>query len=299
MPMGAWWKRGFLVMGWFALLWVFSTPVPQVEAEMYNRTCFLGGEYRVLTIPYDSTRPIHEQYEICFNLCRNDSGCWAVTAVRPEPMVDGAMFECRLKNGSFTFRENMDRCISETKPFYFSALDGVDIPGINYERLASGWSNVDDAIKDCRSACQADSECLAFTYISEDAGPGSDGGVCWLKNEVGQMYNRAHYFSGLIFERTVTGTGNSPTEDPGIHIEQLPLDVPYAENVNLPGMDYFNFALHVAEPNFCRTACERDDRCRAYTYVRPPVGGEHGHCWLKDGLPEMVRDTNAISGMIR
>ena len=57
------------------------------------------------------------------------------------------------------------------------------------------------------------------------------------------------------------------------------------ENVDRSGRDYRRFNPPAANPDLCRRACEEEDRCRAYTYVRPGVQGPQAVCYLKDRLP--------------
>jgi curli biogenesis system outer membrane secretion channel CsgG len=69
------------------------------------------------------------------------------------------------------------------------------------------------------------------------------------------------------------------------------------EGVNLNGADYRDFETATNDPKICRSACQGDDRCRAWTYVKPGVQGESGHCWLKDSVPERSEDDNCVSGV--
>jgi hypothetical protein len=60
------------------------------------------------------------------------------------------------------------------------------------------------------------------------------------------------------------------------------------DGTNLPGRDYANFAAPSAF--VCRTTCGGESRCQAYTWVKPGIQGPSGHCWLKDSVPDIVKD---------
>jgi len=44
--------------------------------------------------------------------------------------------------------------------------------------------------------------------------------------------------------------------------------------------------------NECVAACQRDERCRAFTYYQ-------GNCWLKDSVPPATPLPGATSGVVR
>jgi hypothetical protein len=46
----------------------------------------------------------------------------------------------------------------------------------------------------------------------------------------------------------------------------------------------------------CRTTCGGESRCQAYTWVKSGIQGPSGHCWLKDTLPDIVKDACCDSG---
>ncbi len=63
-----------------------------------------------------------------------------------------------------------------------------------------------------------------------------------------------------------------------------------ADTVSMqPGMDrmggdYKGFPLRDADPQLCRIACEQDNVCKAYTYVRPGLKGPQAMCFLKNAV---------------
>lgn len=68
-------------------------------------------------------------------------------------------------------------------------------------------------------------------------------------------------------------------------------------DTNRAGSDYDNFDLPKADPNLCADACEKDRKCRAYTYVKPGVQGNNARCWLKDSVPSASRSNCCVSGV--
>lgn len=69
------------------------------------------------------------------------------------------------------------------------------------------------------------------------------------------------------------------------------------QDTNRNGQDYHGFFLPNPDPSQCQAACAMDHRCRAWTYVKPGVQGAQARCWLKNGVPAPIRDTNCISGI--
>lgn len=64
-----------------------------------------------------------------------------------------------------------------------------------------------------------------------------------------------------------------------------------------PGSDYRNFAITSGSEAQCQDACLREQRCRAWTYVRPGYQGPQARCWLKGVAPPAVRNNCCVSGL--
>lgn len=63
-----------------------------------------------------------------------------------------------------------------------------------------------------------------------------------------------------------------------------------------PGSDYSTFAVRSADPAVCAARCERDVRCRAWSFVYPSA--EHGAaCRLKAQVPPRNADGCCVSGV--
>ncbi len=63
-----------------------------------------------------------------------------------------------------------------------------------------------------------------------------------------------------------------------------------------PGGDYTNFAVRNGDPAVCALRCERDARCRAWSFNYPTA--ESGAvCWLKAQVPQRVEEPSSVSGV--
>src|SRR5262245_41633090 len=68
----------------------------------------------------------------------------------------------------------------------------------------------------------------------------------------------------------------------------------FEQNTGRPGRDYRDFEMGAA---LCMSICLGEQRCRAWTYVRPGLAGPLGHCSLKDSVPQATHDPCCISGV--
>jgi len=71
----------------------------------------------------------------------------------------------------------------------------------------------------------------------------------------------------------------------------------YEYNIDRPGYDYKNFNLTENSPALCKDACDKDSRCKAWTFVRPGYQGPSPRCWLKYKVPNPVPNKFTISGV--
>ncbi len=67
--------------------------------------------------------------------------------------------------------------------------------------------------------------------------------------------------------------------------------------IDRPGSDFAHFAIR--SPNQCHDACRGDNRCVAWTFVRPGVQAPEAQCWLKGRVPRAIEYDATISGVIR
>ncbi len=255
---------------------------------------FLGGDYYHFPIDeplWDGATP----FEYCSQYCTLDPRCRAVTLVAAGVQSEFPM--CWLKDGNYVVQEN-PATDSWLKPVYASYRQR-DYPGGDFRSIEflDPAQDPHAGAMQCRRECERDSRCLAFTFVA----PGfqSRGGVCWLKDRVGGETYAPGCYSGLVYERqTFSDPDWLPATDPQDAAGSTPPESSLRD-VNLPGLDYANFALTTYDPALCLAACEDDPNCRAYTYVAPGQQGRHARCWLKYGVPAQVRNAHTVSGVVR
>jgi hypothetical protein len=64
-----------------------------------------------------------------------------------------------------------------------------------------------------------------------------------------------------------------------------------------PGGDYTRFVVSSGDPAACAARCEREGRCRAWTFSYPGAGGTSALCWLKSEVKPLVENTCCVSGI--
>ncbi|OAF14828.1 apple domain-containing protein [Bradyrhizobium centrolobii] len=64
-----------------------------------------------------------------------------------------------------------------------------------------------------------------------------------------------------------------------------------------PGGDYFNTPVTSGDPEDCALLCERDRRCRSWSFSYPDIEGGSALCWLKNTVPPRVPESCCISGV--
>jgi hypothetical protein len=158
-----------------------------------------------------------------------------------------------------------------------SADVGFDRPGNDYDKftIKSG----DPA--ECASRCERDARCRAwsFSYPRTEQVQA----MCWLKNRVPARVQSACCVSG------VRGAGaNEPiSKDSEFGIDRV-------------GGDYRSFETDPdASGAVCAKACKDEQRCRAWTYVRPGYQGAAAHCYLKAKITQPRHHPCCISGVVR
>lgn len=154
---------------------------------------------------------------------------------------------------------------------------GFDRPGGDY---ANFIMRAGDPAQ-CAARCERDSRCRAwaFSYPLTE----STNAVCWLKSRVTSRIASPCCVSG------VRGTG--VIEPRGGATEF---------GVDRSGGDYRHFDMP-ADPTGkrCQAACEAEERCRAWTYVRPGYVGTSAVCYLKNRITRPARRPCCISGVVR
>jgi hypothetical protein len=64
-----------------------------------------------------------------------------------------------------------------------------------------------------------------------------------------------------------------------------------------PGGDYANAAVPNGDPAVCAARCEREARCRAWSFNYPSGSGSPAMCWLKREVVPRVEASCCVSGV--
>jgi hypothetical protein len=72
----------------------------------------------------------------------------------------------------------------------------------------------------------------------------------------------------------------------------------YAQaNFDRPGGDYTSAPVPSGDPADCALVCERDRRCRAWSFNYPTDISRAAVCWLKNSVPGRLADDCCVSGV--
>ena len=154
---------------------------------------------------------------------------------------------------------------------------GYDRPGGDY---TSAPSRSGDPAQ-CAARCERDSRCRAWAFsypATENANA-----ICWLKSRVTPRVAASCCVSG------VRGAGI-------IELNSGPIEFA----IDRAGGDYRHFELP-PDPSgkSCQAACEGEEACRAWTYVRPGYLGAAALCYLKNRITRPLRRPCCVSGVVR
>jgi hypothetical protein len=154
---------------------------------------------------------------------------------------------------------------------------GYDRPGGDY--LSAPLRSGDPAV--CAARCERDSRCRAwaFSYPMTEA----TGAVCWLKSRV---------TARIATNCCVSGVRGAGVIEPRVGQIEFAID--------RLGGDYRHFDLP-PDPTgkSCQIACEAEEGCRAWTYLRPGYAGAMPICYLKNHITRPQRKPCCISGVVR
>jgi len=133
----------------------------------------------------------------------------------------------------------------------------------------------------CASRCERDARCRAWSFSYPRTTFAL--ATCWLKNKVPPRNEDKCCVSG------VRGAGV---------IE--PRRGPIEYSIDRNGGDYRNIEVAPdAAGASCKAACDAENRCRAWTYVRPGYVGTTARCYLKDKITRPRHKPCCISGVER
>ena len=68
-------------------------------------------------------------------------------------------------------------------------------------------------------------------------------------------------------------------------------------NFDRPGGDYQSSPVASGDPADCALVCERDKRCRAWSFNYPTDAANGAVCWLKSNVPARTQDNCCVSGV--
>jgi hypothetical protein len=68
-------------------------------------------------------------------------------------------------------------------------------------------------------------------------------------------------------------------------------------NFDRPGGDYQSSLVPSGDPVDCALVCERDRRCRAWSFNYPTDAAGGAVCWLKSSVPARTKDNCCVSGV--
>jgi hypothetical protein len=68
-------------------------------------------------------------------------------------------------------------------------------------------------------------------------------------------------------------------------------------NFDRPGGDYQSSLVPSGDPADCALVCERDRRCRAWSFNYPTDIAAGALCWLKSNVPARTQDNCCVSGV--
>lgn len=71
----------------------------------------------------------------------------------------------------------------------------------------------------------------------------------------------------------------------------------FQPNTDRPGNDFGNFTIGDAES--CREACQINQRCRAWAFVKAGIQGPSARCFLKNRAPAVRANRCCTSGVVR
>jgi hypothetical protein len=154
-----------------------------------------------------------------------------------------------------------------------------DRPGGDYANFAV--RNGDPAA--CAARCEREGRCRAWSFsYPRTAGTQA---ICWLKSEVTSRAENNCCISGV----KGAGVVEPRTGEAEFSIDRL-------------GGDYRNFEI-APDPSgkSCQAACEGEEKCRAWTYLRPGYGysGTQARCFLKNQIKPPRHKPCCISGVVR
>jgi hypothetical protein len=82
-----------------------------------------------------------------------------------------------------------------------------------------------------------------------------------------------------------------------IPMAALPMAAHGQAGFDRPGGDYSNAPVRTGDPRSCAQRCERDNRCRAWSFSYPRTTAREATCWLKNTVTPAREDSCCVSGV--
>lgn len=150
---------------------------------------------------------------------------------------------------------------------------------VNTDRPGSDYASFTPATPSpevCQASCANNTSCKAWTYTP----PTSDGNPrCHLKNSIPGAYSTTRMVSGWQFNWFGSTLW---TDDP--------------PNTDRLGGDFSSFVPWPASSATCKSSCQNNSQCRAWTFI-PSKEGQSARCYLKNSIPTARNTTNMVSGL--
>lgn len=167
------------------------------------------------------------------------------------------------------------------RPNRIAVYTGLDLFGDDITSI-----RVIDAAVCAKSCLEMNGQCKAFTYNTNPRlkkGPN-----CFLKSSEGRADGNSVAFSG----RFLSGSEADPE---AFSIAMIDPAKALFDDVDLPGGDLSRRPLASARtPLACRLACIDNNRCVAFTYVKPKK-----ECWLKGAVGSPMFGKGLVTGVKR
>jgi hypothetical protein len=166
----------------------------------------------------------------------------------------------------------------------FSCLCEPASAQIGFDRFGGDYASFQVRSGDpaaCAARCEREPRCRAWSFSYPRTAASS--AMCWLKSEVTARSENSCCVSG------VKGAGV---------LERVGGQTEFS--IDRTGGDYRNMEVK-PDPTgaVCAQACEGEQRCRAWTYVRPGYLGAAARCFLKERVTAPRRKPCCISGVVR
>jgi len=187
----------------------------------------------------------------------DNHGCWLKTAKGTQSSMSNAISGPKFCAGPCLQKRTCDE-------------DGVDYYGNDLVGL-KGIS-----LEECSCACLSNEKCKVWTWVKNYYGADNHG--CWLKTAKGTKSSMPTAISGPKFCAGPCHPERTCDED----------GVDYSGN-DLVGLK----GISLEE---CSCACQNNEKCKVWTWVKNQFGaGNHG-CWLKTAKGTPGSMSTAISG---